>query len=93
MFYDIVAVEALPKYRLHLKFDDNTQGEFDVRSAISFTGVFEPLLDENEFRKVRVNGETGTIEWPNGVDLDPVVLYAAISGKPVSEVLASTAVR
>ena len=93
MFYDIVAVEPLPKYRLHVKFDDSTQGEFDARSAISFTGVFEPLLDENEFRKVRVNGDTGTIEWPSGVDLDPVVLYAAISGKPVSEILASTAVR
>ena len=93
MFYDIVGVEPLPKYRLHLRFDDGTEGELDLQSQISLTGVFEPLLDENEFRKVRVNGETGTIEWPNGVDLDPVVLYAAISGKPVSEVVASTAVR
>ena len=93
MFYDIVAVEPLPKYRLRVRFDDGTQGELDVQSHISFTGVFEPLLDENEFRKVRVNGEIGTIEWPNGVDLDPVVLYAAISGMTVSEILASTAVR
>ncbi|HEX9493935.1 MAG TPA: DUF2442 domain-containing protein [Thermoanaerobaculia bacterium] len=93
MFYDIVGVKPLPEYRLHLRFDDGTEGEFDVRSAISFTGVFEPLLDEIEFRKVRVNGEIGTIEWPNGADLDPIVLYAAISGKQMSEILASTAVR
>jgi hypothetical protein len=93
MFYDIVSVEPLPKHRLRLGFDDGMEGEFDVQSALSFTGVFEPLLDENEFRKVRVNGDIGTIDWPIGVDLDPVVLYAAISGKTVSEILASTTVR
>lgn len=92
MFYDIVGVEPLSKHRLRLIFEDGTQGEFDLRAHLSFTGVFEPLEDEHEFRKVRVNAEIGTIEWPSGVDLDPLVLYAAISGKVVSEILGSTAV-
>lgn len=93
MFYDIVGVEPLSKHRLRLIFEDGTQGEFDLRAHLSFTGVFEPLGDEHEFRKVRVNPEIGTIQWPNDVDLDPVVLYAAISGKSIPEILASTAVR
>jgi hypothetical protein len=93
MFYDIIRVEALPEYHLRLTFDDGSEGELDLRSQISFTGVFEPLRDEREFRKVRVNPEIGTIQWPNNVDLDPVVLYAAITGKSVSEVLVSAPVR
>jgi hypothetical protein len=50
---------------------------------IRFEGVFAPLRDEKEFAKVRVHPELGTIVWPNGADLDPVVLYAAVSGKPI----------
>jgi hypothetical protein len=93
VFYDITQVVALPEYRLRLTFDDGSEGEVDLRSQLSFTGVFEPLRDETEFKKVRVNAELGTIEWPNDVDLDPVVLYAAVTGKAVEEVLSVHAVR
>ena len=93
MFYDITRVVPLPEYRLRLTFDDGSEGEIDLRSQLSFTGVFEPLRDENEFRKVRVNSELGTIEWPNNVDLDPVVLYAAVTGKAIADILAGTTVR
>ena len=93
MFYDITRVIPLPEYRLRLTFDDGAEGEVDLRSQLSFTGVFEPLRDESEFKKVRVNSEIGTIEWPNNVDLDPVVLYAAVTGRTIQDVLTSTAVR
>ncbi len=93
MFYDVIRVVPLPGYRLRLTFDDGSEGELDLRSQISFTGVFEPLRDEGEFNKVRVNSEIGTIEWPNDVDLDPIVLYAAVTRKPISDVLTNTAVR
>jgi len=36
---------------------------------------FEPLRDPEVFAQVRVNSETGTIEWPNGADLAPEFLY------------------
>jgi hypothetical protein len=41
------------------------------------------LKDGREFAKVRVDPELGTIVWPNGADLDPDVLYAEITGKPI----------
>jgi hypothetical protein len=37
--------------------------------------MFEPLRDLDEFRKVAVDRELGTIVWPNGADLDPDVLH------------------
>jgi hypothetical protein len=93
MFYDIVRVVPLSDRRLQVAFDDGSLGEVDVRSHIQFSGVFEALDDDEEFRKVRVNSDTGTIEWPNGADLDPVVLYASVTGKAIDDVLSSTANR
>ena len=48
-----------------------------------FTGVFAPLADEAEFARVRVDPELGTVVWPGGADLDPDVLYAAVTGEPI----------
>jgi len=36
--------------------------------------VFEPLRDLEVFAQVKINPETGTIEWPNGADLAPEFL-------------------
>jgi hypothetical protein len=34
-----------------------------------------PLRDPDYFAQVQVDPEAGTIVWPNGVDLDPLVLH------------------
>lgn len=78
---DVVMAVALDAYRLDLKFDDGTEGIYDA-SGIRFEGVFEPLRDPAFFAEVRVDPELGTVVWPNGADLDPMVLYAAITGTP-----------
>ena len=36
-------------------------------------GSFADLKDMNEFKKVRISFDT--IEWENGLDLDPEFLY------------------
>jgi hypothetical protein len=36
---------------------------------------FEPLSDPTFFAQVRVDEDLGTITWPNGADLDPLVLH------------------
>jgi hypothetical protein len=80
MLQDICEVHLLGDYRLHLRFEDGVAGEIDVAQLVTFTGVFAPLQDPAYFAQVRVNPELGTICWPNEADLDPDVLYAAITG-------------
>ena len=76
-----VVVEARPLggHRLRLRFQDGVTGDIDVAQMIEFTGVFAVLRDPIEFARVRVDPEAGTIVWPNGADLDPVVLYDTIT--------------
>jgi hypothetical protein len=47
-------------------------------------GIFADLRDPVEFAKVFVNNESGTIEWPNGADVDPDTLYEEAHRAPVS---------
>lgn len=49
-------------------------------------GVFAPLQNPVFFARVTVDPEAGTLAWPNGVDMDPDVLYeAAWSPSPTPE--------
>lgn len=41
--------------------------------------MFAPLSDPAFFAQVRVDPESGTIAWPNGVDFAPEPLYAEAS--------------
>ena len=80
---DVVSVEALEPYRLRLEFDDGLEGEIDLDELITFDGVFASLREHRLFAQVRVDPDLGTIVWPNGADLDALVLHAAI--KPRNE--------
>jgi hypothetical protein len=83
MLKDIVEVRPTGGYKLYLRFEDDSDGEVDVSSLVSFHGIFEPLRDPAEFRRVRVDPELGTVVWPNGADLDPDVLYSAVTGQVI----------
>ncbi len=85
MLVDVVAAKAIGGYRLYLRFQDGLEGEVDLAALVSFRGVFGPLRDEGYVAQIRVDPELGTVVWPNGADLDPDVLYAHVSGKPVTE--------
>lgn len=71
----ITAVEPLGEYRLRLTFDDGLVRDLDFRQVVDRGGVFERLDDPAYFAQVTVDQVTGTICWPNGVDLDPDVLH------------------
>ena len=75
MLRDVVNVKPAGGYRVWLQFDDGVEGEVDIARLVPFTGVFEPLKDPLVFASVQVNGDLGTIVWPTGADIDPVVLY------------------
>jgi hypothetical protein len=85
MLKDVVEVRPLGGYRVHIRFEDGVQGELDLGRLIRFRGVFAGLADAQEFARVRVDPELGTIAWPNGADLDPDVLYAEVTGTPIEE--------
>mgnify|MGYP001170009879 FL=1 len=80
----VVSVEQIGPYRLRLRFDDGAEGEIDVQSTTTFEGVFEPLNDPEFFSQVRVDDDAGTIVWPNGADLDPLVLHSRVTGIPIA---------
>jgi hypothetical protein len=71
----IRAVEPHQGHVVTLTFTDGTVRTLDLSEYLRGP-VFESILrDPNEFRRVRVDPELGTIVWPNGADLDPDVLY------------------
>jgi hypothetical protein len=72
---DITGVEVIGDHRLRLTFEDGTVGDVDL-SAREWRGVLEPLRDPTYFARVAVDPESGTIAWPNGVDMAPEPLYA-----------------
>jgi hypothetical protein len=84
MLPNVVSVTQTGPYRLHLWFDDGAEGEIDIEKMTTFEGVFEPLKDPGFFSQVRVDPEAGTIVWPNGADLDPLVLHSKVTGKPIT---------
>src|SRR3954453_22815849 len=80
----ITAATPEAGYRLYLTFSDGWVGTVDLRDQIvGRGGVFEPLERPDVFRQVRVERESGTVVWPNGVDLDPDVLYSLATGRPL----------
>lgn len=83
MLPNVTFVRPLAPFRLFLRFEDGAEGEVDVAAMVPFRGVFEPVGDPAYFAQVRVDQELGTIVWPNGADLDPLVLHAAVTGRSV----------
>ena len=61
-------------YVLRLTFDDGTQQTIDFK-PILLGPLFGALSDLSLFKRVCVNPDTGTIEWLNGADLNPSLLY------------------
>ncbi len=78
MFSGVKVVKPLEGYKLFLTFKNGDQKIFDMNPYLQ-TGVFSELKDENIFESVRVAFDT--IEWSNGADICPEVLFN--ESKPV----------
>jgi hypothetical protein len=68
----VTAVEVRPPYGLRVSFDDGVVREVDMADEL-WGPMFEPLKDPAYFALAFVGH--GTVAWPNGVDLDPLVLH------------------
>ena len=62
-------------YRIYLVFNDRSKGTIDFHRWLKGP-VFEPLKDLDFFRRFFVDG--GTVAWPNGADIAPETLHAAL---------------
>lgn len=68
----VVEVAVLPPHGLRVTFDDGLTREVDLAEDL-WGSMFEPLKDPEYFARVVV--DHGTVVWPNGLDLDPLVLH------------------
>lgn len=72
----VTEVEPLEGYWIRATFTDGAVKEIDLSEVLAGGGVFAPVYERREvFEQVAVNPESGTVEWPGEVDLDPEVLY------------------
>lgn len=78
----VVGVAVLGEHVLRLLFSDGTVGDVDFSSE-RWTGVLEPLNDPRYFAQVEVDGEAGTVVWPDGIDLAPEPLYEQARAHPL----------
>ena len=84
MFPRITGVNHVDNYVLALTFADGVQAELVFADKIlGRGGVFAPLEEVAYFAQVKIDPDAKTLVWPNGVDLDPDVLYSEATGKPL----------
>ena len=69
----LIDARAVGEYRLWLSYADGRQGEVDLSDELS-GGVFEPLRDHEFFKKLTLNPDFHTLQWPNGADFAPEFL-------------------
>ena len=82
----ITGVEVRAHFVLALTFADGSHGVVELGPSMRSQGnMYTPLQDPDYFAQVRVDPESGTIVWPNGVELDPDLLYhqAHFRGDPI----------
>jgi hypothetical protein len=77
-------VRHVRNYILHIVFSDGEEADLDFGARVlGRGGVFKPLEGMAFFAQVVVDPEAHTLVWPNGVDLDPDVLYSEATGTPL----------
>jgi len=78
MPWRVTTVEALPEFRLRVRFVDGTEGTVDLAAMIHSpdAGVFAALADPARFALARI--EYGAVTWPGEIDLAPDAMYAEI---------------
>jgi hypothetical protein len=75
MILHVNRAEYLGGHRVHLWFNDGTDGEVDLANVLSGP-VFQPLLDTNYFKCFRIEGHT--LSWENGADFAPEYLHSLV---------------
>ena len=83
MVPDVVAATYRGDYKIELQFDDGKRGIIDFSTYLEKGGVFTFFEDMEFFKSFTVNEETGTLIWPNEIDVAPESLYSKATGSPL----------
>lgn len=86
---DVIAAVALEPYVVRVVFEDGQVRDVDIQPLLEGP-AFAPLREREEFARVCVDGETRTVAWPSGADLDPDVIYglAQAASEPAARITA-----
>jgi hypothetical protein len=68
----VIDGEYLGNFTIKVRFSNDVEKTIDFKQYLHGP-VFEPLKDEEYFKKFFVDG--WTIAWPNGADVAPDTLY------------------
>lgn len=68
----VTQVEARDNFTLHVVFDNGEIGILDMKPYLNF-GVFKAIGTPAKFNDVRISFDT--IEWGDGIDLDPEFVH------------------
>lgn len=79
MFPQLLSAQPAAKYKLHLRYDDGTEGVADV-SHLAGRGVFQQWDEGDLFFQVKIEPETNALVWNEMLDLDPDSLYLQMLG-------------
>lgn len=82
--FKLIHAEALPGYRLRLRYADGVTGEVDLSHLVG-KGVFRLWNAPEAFRHLAI-GTAGEVRWSDEVDLCGDALYLEITGKQPCEV-------
>ena len=86
MYPRIKSVKHIADFQLQIEFTNGEEGMLDLRAQIvGRGGVFKQLQDVAFFAQVQVDTASGTLVWPNGVDVDPDVLYCRTMKLPLPQ--------
>ena len=69
----VTAVGHLGGRSLCIAFSDGLVRELDVEEVLD--GLLSSIDNDETFAAVTVEEVSGTVCWPGGIDLDPVVLH------------------
>lgn len=93
MYFDVIEARYLGDYKIGLVFEDGKQGAADLREYLDLGGVFSRFADMEYFRNFHLDKESGTLCWPDGLDIAPETLYHEATGEPLPSWMTQAAVQ
>ena len=80
--YKPIKVKALKKYKIWVKYEDNTEGIIDLSDVAGY-GVFKFWDEGNNFKNIFINNETEGIAWNEDLEICPETIYSQIKNTSV----------